>query len=133
MNKKYTINFERRDATQTKKLQGAFKSHTTVLLIIHQEAMMNDLQFRLSLKTASCIFIYLFIFLPNCVKYSFTLSIRLSSAFDILLFMVALCNRADHYIFILFLSFFLLSSFFLRLISAVGDWMSTILRHMVWS
>jgi len=44
------------------------------------------------------------------------------------LFMVALCNRADHYIFNLFLS----SSFlFRRLISAVGDWMSTILPHMV--
>ena len=47
-------------------------------------------------------------------------------------FMVALCNRADHYIFILFLSssfsFFL---FFPRLISAVGDWMSAILPHMV--
>jgi len=44
--------------------------------------------------------------------------------------MVALCNRADHYIFIMFL----LSSslFFPRLISAVGDWMSTILPHMVW-
>ena len=49
--------------------------------------------------------------------------------------MVALCNRADHYIFALwflfssfFLSFFL--SFFPRLISAVGDWMSTILPHM---
>ena len=53
------------------------------------------------------------------------------------LVMVALCNRADHYIFILFLSsfFFLLSFFFLffpRLISAVGDWMFTILWHMVW-
>ena len=38
--------------------------------------------------------------------------------------MVALCNRADHYIFILFLlsSLFL---FFPRLISAVADWMST--------
>jgi len=35
----------------------------------------------------------------------------------------------DH-IFILFLSFFLL--FFPRLISAVGDWEFTILRHMVW-
>ena len=36
-----------------------------------------------------------------------------------------------YYIFILFL---LSSSFFFpRLISAVGDWMSTILRHMVWS
>jgi len=46
--------------------------------------------------------------------------------------MVALCNRADHYIFILFLSFFLSSSFFPRQISAVGDWMFIILWHMVW-
>ena len=46
-----------------------------------------------------------------------------------LFFMVALCNRADHYIFILFL---LSSSFFPRLISTVGDWMLTILWHMVW-
>ena len=38
----------------------------------------------------------------------------------------ALCNRADHYIFILFLLLLLLS-FFPRLISAVGDWMFTIL------
>jgi len=46
------------------------------------------------------------------------------------LYMVALCNRADHYIFALwFLSFFL---FFPRLISAAIDWMSTILRHMMW-
>jgi len=29
-------------------------------------------------------------------------------------------------------SSFFLSSFFPRLISAVGDWMSTILAHMVW-
>jgi len=45
--------------------------------------------------------------------------------------MVALWNRADHYIFILW---FLSSIFFFfpRLISAVADWMSTILRHMVW-
>ena len=69
------------------------------------------------------------------------------------IFMVALCNRAHHYIFILFLvssslwspyvigqtiifsSCFFLSFFFLffpRLISAVGDWMFTILWHMVW-
>jgi len=41
--------------------------------------------------------------------------------------MVALWNRADHYIFILFLLLL-----FPRLISAVGDWMFTILRHMVW-
>jgi len=46
------------------------------------------------------------------------------------LFMVALCNRTDHYIFALwFLSIFL---FFPRLISVVRNWMSTILLHMVW-
>jgi len=46
--------------------------------------------------------------------------------------MVALWNRADHYIFIL--SFVLLLSviFFPRLISAAADWMPTILPHMVW-
>jgi len=67
-----------------------------------------------------------------------------------LLFMVALWNRADHYIFMLLLwspyvigqtiiflpcDFYLLPSFFFffpRLISAVGDWMFTILWHMVW-
>jgi len=43
--------------------------------------------------------------------------------------MVALCNRADHYIFMLFLSS---SFFFPHLISAVGDWIFTILWHMVW-
>jgi len=46
------------------------------------------------------------------------------------IFMVALCNRADHNIFMLFLSSS--SSFFPRLISAVRDWMFTILWHMVW-
>jgi len=47
------------------------------------------------------------------------------------LFMVALCNRADHYIFALWF----LSSIYLflrRLISAAADWMFTILPHMVW-
>jgi len=45
--------------------------------------------------------------------------------------MVALCNRADHYIFALwFLSIFFLL-FFPRLISAAADWMSTVLGHMV--
>jgi len=45
---------------------------------------------------------------------------------DSLLIMVALCNRADHYIFaLLFLSFYL--SFFPRLISAAVGCMSTIL------
>jgi len=45
--------------------------------------------------------------------------------------MVALCNRANHYIFALwFLSIFFL--FFPHLISAAVDWMSTILLHMAW-
>ena len=44
-----------------------------------------------------------------------------------ILVMAALRSRCGHYIFVLFLS-----SFFIpRLISAVGDWMSTILLHMV--
>jgi len=51
-----------------------------------------------------------------------------------LLFMAALCNRAGCAIYIFILSFVL--SFFLFffpcLISAVADWMSTILAHMVW-
>jgi len=48
------------------------------------------------------------------------------------IFLVALCYRADHYIFALwFLSFFFLF-FFPRLISATADWMSAILPHMVW-
>jgi len=48
------------------------------------------------------------------------------------LFMAALWNRAGHYIFVLWflLSFSLF--FFPRLISAVADWMSAILLHMVW-
>jgi len=47
------------------------------------------------------------------------------------LFMVALCNRADHYIFALwFLSIFFL--FFPRLISAAIGWMYTIHWHTVW-
>ena len=45
-----------------------------------------------------------------------------------MLFMATLWNRAGHYIFILW---FLSSIFFPRLISAVGDWMSTILPHMI--
>ena len=48
--------------------------------------------------------------------------------------MVALCNRVDHIYFHPVSFFFLLLLLFLfpRLISAVGDWMSTILPHMVW-
>ena len=49
------------------------------------------------------------------------------------LFMVAVCNRADHYIFALWFLLSSSSSFFPRLISAAADWMSTILRPMVWT
>jgi len=57
-----------------------------------------------------------------CVRFMFG-----KTSLALVFIMVALCNRADRYIFALFLS-----SVFPRLISAVGDWMSTILRHMVW-
>ena len=46
--------------------------------------------------------------------------------------MAALRSRCGHYIFALWFLYFFLLSFFPRLISAVGDWMSTILPHMVW-
>ena len=69
-----------------------------------------------------------------CLRFMHPRTPRTSARSDELsrlswLFMVALSNRETIYIFILFLSFF----FFPRLISAVGGWMSTILRHMVWS
>ena len=48
------------------------------------------------------------------------------------LIMVALCNRADHYIFMLLFVLLLLLLLFPRLISATADRMSAILPHMVW-
>jgi len=45
------------------------------------------------------------------------------------LVMAALRSRCGRYIFVLSLLFFF---FFPRLISAVADWMSTVLSHMVW-
>jgi len=63
----------------------------------------------------------------------FNLVIMSSHLYHVLVVMAALWNRAGHYIFMLwFLSIFYLL-FFPRLISAVRDWMSTILRHMVFS
>ena len=55
----------------------------------------------------------------------------------LVLIMVAVCNRADHYVFILsfvllLLLLLLLLLSFPRLISAVAGWMSAILLHMVW-
>ena len=50
----------------------------------------------------------------------------------ILSIMVALWNRADRYIFMLWFVLLLLLFLFPRLISAAADWMSAILPHMVW-
>ena len=46
------------------------------------------------------------------------------------IFMAALLSRCGRYIFALW--FLLISFIFSRLISAVADWMSTILPQMVW-
>jgi len=58
--------------------------------------------------------------------------VRPSIFIYLFIIMAAVWNRTGHYIFALwFLSSS--SSFFPRLISAVAEWMSTILRHMMWS
>jgi len=51
--------------------------------------------------------------------------------FLLFFFMAALRSRCGHYIFVLFFFFFLLLHS-PRLISAIAEWMSTILPHMVW-
>jgi len=63
----------------------------------------------------------------NCKTFSHS---TLQITHKVELTMAALCNRWA----IIFLScgFYLSSIFFPRLISTVADWMSTILRHMVW-
>jgi len=85
-------------------------------------------------KYISCIFEATF-FINGAIK-SATHRLEFSPVLTVVagLVMVALWNRADHYIFILILSFFLPFFLFPRVISAVGDWMSTILphMHMVW-
>ena len=48
------------------------------------------------------------------------------------LFMIALWNRADHYIFMLWFVLLLLLLLFPRLMSAAAHCMSAILPHMVW-
>ena len=47
------------------------------------------------------------------------------------LLMAALWNRAGHYVFVPWFLLLLSSFFFPRLLSAVGDWISTILPHML--
>jgi len=60
------------------------------------------------------------VFVCFCIQYSLVAVV----------FMAALCNRADDYIFILW--FVLLLFFFPHLISAAAHWTSAILSHMVW-
>jgi len=54
-----------------------------------------------------------------------------ASSFNQLFIMAALWNRAGRYIFVLWFLLSSSSSFF-RLISAVAEWMSTILLHIMW-
>jgi len=69
----------------------------------------------------------------NCYVYvERHMSCQTTNVIDLLLqhllIMAALHSRYRHYIFALWF----LSIFFPRLISAATDWMSTILRHVVW-
>jgi len=85
----------------------------------------------------------------NCYFSTSVLSVlSLLLVTDRCIVMVAVCNRADHYIFMLFMAalcnrgplyfcpvisiVYRLSIFFPRLISAATDWISTILLHMAW-
>jgi len=63
-----------------------------------------------------------------CAKGSFY-RLKILGNVKVALSMAALHRRCGHYIFVCPVSFFF---FFPRLISAVADWMSTILLHMVW-
>jgi len=74
-------------------------------------------------------------FIYACTHYNDMTCFKLTLAnFDYLslsfssLFMVALCNRADH----IYFHAVVCSFFFPRLISAAADWMSALLPHMVW-
>jgi len=70
-----------------------------------------------------CPFLFLWLF-------AFTTACTTVQAVNI---MATLCNKAGNYIFALwFLSSFFFLSFFPSLISAAADWMSTVLRHLVW-
>ena len=73
----------------------------------------------------------------DCIRQQTTCRINIKSCSNsqphyfrhCMLFTVALRSRCRHYIFVL--SFRLILSFFPCLISAVADWMSTILPHMM--
>ena len=76
------------------------------------------------------VFLFSSSFFPRLISAaSDWMSTIYTSTHGVALVMVALCNRADHYIFAV--CSYLLSSSFPRLISAIGDWMSTILSSMI--
>ena len=82
-----------------------------------------------------------FIFLEWCVNNVcdafWTFDMFLAAFTDLfrmterIIFMAALHSRCGHYIFSVVSSFYLLM-FFPRIFSAIADWMSTILAHMMW-
>jgi len=82
-----------------------------------------------------CLFTFCFVTRQWCAPcFRVVLSVNKSNA-SCALIMATLCNKAGHYIFALWFFLLLYSSsfflFFLCLTSAVRDWMSTILLHMV--
>ena len=68
------------------------------------------------------------IFCIIVVQVKSVTNIELQTVYISWIIMAALRSRCGHYIFVLFLSSFF---FFPPLISAVADWMSTILSHVV--
>ena len=66
---------------------------------------------------------------PACKKFSDKVLMWLSVCSEVQMIMAALCNSAGH---LLYFCPVVSSSFFPRLISAVADWMSTILPYMAW-
>ena len=70
---------------------------------------------------------YIYFYLRNVIFWC------TSKHYYVWIIMAALWNKAGHYIFALWFLYSIYLSFFPRLISAAGDWMSTILAHIVWS
>ena len=81
----------------------------------------------------SVVIVSLWTGISSCVYLSYVYNIRcLYFLRTSWLIMATLRSRCGHYIFALWFLCSIFLSFFPRLISAVGDWMSTILPHMVW-
>ena len=75
-------------------------------------------------------FLVLYIFTSCLLYYKLQIMSYVTTfACEMGIIMAALRSRCAHYIFVLFLLLF----FIPRLISAVVEWMSTILRHMMWT